>query len=299
MIVKNGRVVNTYYREGYDETRVFVLNSASKSVTSALVGIAIQRGDIGSADDLLADYLPRVRELSDPRWQEITLRQLLTHISGLASTDSERWTAWRSSENWLEYIFALPFAGEPGSGFSYSTGNTHLLSAVLQSATGVTLSDFAQAVLFDPMELESARVDADPQGIGDGGNGIWMTTADMAKFGLLYLNGGQWQEQQLVPAAWVEQSTSAQYERGGGRAAYGFQWWVRTFGDEKYPAYFAQGHGGQYILVVPQLALVVAWNSDYEGATSIYWQMADAIVNACFTDAVDSQYFEHLTKTGE
>lgn len=74
---------------------------------------------------------------------------------------------------------------------------------------------------------------------------------------------------------------------------------MRTFGDEKYPAYFAQGHGGQYILVVPQLALVVAWNSDYEGATSIYWQMADAIVNACFTDAVDSQYFEHLTKTGE
>lgn len=97
----------------------------------------------------------------------------------------------------------------------------------------------------------------------------------------------------------MEQSTSAQYERGGGRAAYGFQWWVRTFGDEKYPAYFAQGHGGQYILVVPQLALVLAWNSDYEGAMSIYWQMADAIVNACFTDAVDSQYFEHLTKTGE
>lgn len=170
---------------------------------------------------------------------------------------------------------------------------------MLQSATEVTLSDFAQGVLFDPMELESARVDADPQGIGDKGNGVWMTTADMAKFGLLYLNSGQWQGQQLVPAAWVEQSTSAQYERGGGRAAYGFQWWVRTFGDEKYPAYFAQGHGGQYILVVPQLALVVAWNSDYEGATSIYWQMADAIVNACFTDAVDSQYFEHLTKTGE
>ena len=299
MIVKNGRVVYIYYREGYDETRVFVLNSASKSVTSALVGIAIQRGDIGSVDDLLADYLPRVRELSDPRWQEITLRQLLTHTSGLASTDSERWTAWCSSENWLEYIFALPFAGEPGSSFSYSTGNTHLLSAVLQSATGVTLSDFAQGVLFDPLGLESARVDADPQGIGDGGNGVWMATADMAKFGLLYFNSGQWQGQQLVPAAWVEQSTSAQYERGGGRAAYGFQWGGRTFGDEKYPAYFAQGHGGQYILVVPQLALVVAWNSDYEGATSIYWQMADAIVNACFTDAVDSQYFEHLTKTGE
>ena len=119
---------------------------------------------------------------------------------------------------------------------------------------------------------------------GDGGNGIWMTTSDMAKFGQLFLNGGQWEGQQVVPASWVEESTSLQYQRNTGSADYGYQWWVRTFGAQDYDAFFAQGHAGQYIFVVPQLQLVVAFTSDYTGATSIYWQLVNDIVAAC--DAV-------------
>ena len=119
---------------------------------------------------------------------------------------------------------------------------------------------------------------------GDGGNGIWMTTSDMAKFGQLFLNEGQWEGQQVVPASWVEESTSLQYQRNTGSADYGYQWWVRTFGAQDYDAFFAQGHAGQYIFVVPQLQLVVAFTSDYTGATSIYWQLVNDIVAAC--DAV-------------
>lgn len=281
MIIKNGYVIDTYYKDGYDETSRFVLNSASKSVTSALVGIAIDHGYFGSVDDLLADYLPQVLELPDERWQHITLRHLLTHTSGITTTDGVLWDAWRNSENWMDYIFALPITAEPGTAFDYSTGNTHLLSAALQAATGQTLYDFGQEFLFEPMDMDSVGIDEDPQGIGDGGNGIWMTTADMAKIGLLYLNHGQWNGVQLVPEQWVEQSTTTQFQPGGGRANYGFQWWVRTFGDAAYPSYFAQGHAGQYIMVVPSLSLVIAFNSDYEGATSIYWQLANTIVNAC------------------
>lgn len=285
MIIKNGYVIDTYYKDGYDETSRFVLNSASKSVTSALIGIAIDLGYFGSVDDLLADYLPQVSELPDERWQRITLRHLLTHTSGIATTDDVLWDEWRNSENWIDYILALPITAEPGTAFDYSTGNTHLLSAALQAATGMTLYDFGQEYLFEPMDMSSVSIEEDPQGIADGGNGIWMTTADMAKIGLLYLNHGQWNGVQLVPEQWVEQSTSVQFQPGGGRANYGFQWWIRTFGDAAYPAYFAQGHAGQYIMVVPSLALVIAFNSDYEGATSIYWQLADNIVNACLTDA--------------
>lgn len=284
MIIKNGYVIDTYYKDGYDETSRFVLNSASKSVTSALIGIAIDLGYFGSVDDLLADYLPQVSELPDERWQRITLRHLLTHTSGIATTDDVLWDEWRNSENWIDYILALPITAEPGTAFDYSTGNTHLLSAALQAATGMTLYDFGQEYLFEPMDMSSVSIEEDPQGIADGGNGIWMTTADMAKIGLLYLNHGQWNGVQLVPKQWVEQSTSVQFQPGGGRANYGFQWWIRTFGDAAYPAYFAQGHAGQYIMVVPSLALVIAFNSDYEGATSIYWQLADNIVNACLTD---------------
>lgn len=294
MIIKNGYVVDTYYKDGYDADSRFVLNSASKSVTSVLAGIAIDQGYIESVDDLLSDYLPQVEALQPDGWQRITLRHLLTHTSAIASTDDALWYEWRRSENWLDYIFALPIVSEPGTAFSYSTGNTHLLSAALEAATGMSLYDFGKEYLFDPMDMDSVSIDKDPQGVSDGGNGIWMTTADMAKIGKLYLDRGLWRGERLVPEVWVEQSTTTQFAPGGGRADYGFQWWVRTFGSAAYPAYFAQGHAGQYIIVVPQLALILAFNSDYEGATSVYWQITNTIVDACVSNAADADYFARL-----
>lgn len=281
MIVKNGYVIDTYYKDGYDADSVFVLNSASKSVTSALFGIAVELGYFDGTDDLLSDYLPQVAEQEDARWQNITLWNLLTHTSGIATTDDALWGEWRGSENWMQYIFALPMTSDPGTHFDYSTGNTHLLAAAIEAATGMTLYDFGQEYLFGPMQMDSVRIDIDPQGNADGGNGIWMTTADMAKIGQLYLNNGVWEGEQLIPSEWIAQSTSSQFVPGGGRADYGYQWWVRTFGTAGHAAYFAQGHAGQYIIVVPDLSLVIAFNSDYEGATSIYWQLVNSIVDAC------------------
>ena len=284
MIIKNGYLVDTYFKEGYDETSMFVLNSASKSVTSALIGIAIDQGHIESVDVPISNYFPQVLQKEDPAWQQITIHHLLTHTSGIQTTDEALWEQWRNADNWVDYILAQPIVATPGEVFSYSTGNTHLLSAILEQATGMTLYDYGKQYLFDPVGMDSVRIDTDPQGIGDGGNGIWMTTSDMAKFGQLFLNEGQWEGQQVVPASWVEESASLQYQRNTGSADYGYQWWVRTFGAQDYDAFFAQGHAGQYIFVVPQLQLVVAFTSDYTGATSIYWQLVNDIVAAC--DAV-------------
>ena len=192
-----------------------------------------------------------------------------------------RWDSWRSSDNWLDYIFNLPVVAAPGAEFSYSTGNSHLLAAILEKATNHSLYDFAEQNLFAPMGMQTARIDTDPQGIGDGGNGIWLNVYDMAKFGSLFLHNGVWQDQQLVPAAWVHDSTSVQFDRSTGSADYGYQWWVRTFGEQRYPAYFAQGHAGQYIFVVPDLQLIVVFTSDYTGSSSIYWQFVNDIVAAC------------------
>ncbi len=281
VIVKNGYIVDEYYKDGYDEDSRFVLNSASKSVTSALVGIAIDQGYIEGVDVPLSEYLPQLLEQKDGRWRDITLWHLLTHTSGIASTDSARWYEWRGSENWLDYILALPIEAVPGTKFNYSTGNTHLLCAALQQATGMILDEFGREYLFGPVGMDSARFDEGPQGISDGGNGIWMTPRDMARFGQLYLQGGVWEGGQVVPAQWVEDSTSVQFRRSSGSADYGYQWWVRTFGAQRYPAYFAQGHGGQYIFVVPELELVVAFTSNYEGRSSIYWQLVNDIVAAC------------------
>ncbi len=279
VIVRNGIVVDTYFKEGYDESSVFTLQSVSKSITGALVGIALEQGDLEGLDVPLADYFPALLSASDPRWGDITLRHLLTNTSGIASTDSAIWYDWRASENWLDYLFALPIYTNPGTNFDYSTGNTHLLSAVLEKATGKPLGAYAQEVLFEPLGMTSAGLGSAPESVGDGGNGFSMTTLDLARFGLLYLNGGAWQGRQIVPAAWVEASTSTQATRSSDGSRYGYQWWLRSFGSHE--AFVAQGHYGQYIIAVPDLSLLIAINSDYEGARSIYWQIAEDVIAAC------------------
>lgn len=281
VIVRNGYIVDEYYKDGYDENSVFVLNSASKSVTSALIGIAIDMGIIQNVDIPLSQYFPQVLENDNEYWQDITIRHLLTHTSGIDMSDTADWYDWRASENWVQYILDRPITSRPGTVFSYSTGNTHLLSAVLQQASGMTLEEFGKRYLFEPMGMESVSLSADAQGISDGGNGVSMHIYDMAKFGMLFLNGGEWQGEQLISSEWVDESTTVRFDRDSGSADYGYQWWVRTFGDRDYHAYFAQGHGGQYIFVVPDLQLVIAFTSNYEGASSVYWRLVNQIVNAC------------------
>ena len=279
VIVRNGVVVDTYCKDGYDESSVFTLQSTSKSITGALVGISIEQGYIESVNVPLSEYFPELLSVSDSRWSRITIRHLLTHTSGIASVDSPLWYEWRESEDWLAYLFALPIYWEPGTYFDYSTGNTHLLSAVLERATGKPLGDYAQEVLFGPLDIVSAGVGLSPDGVGDGGNGISMTTLDLARFGLLYLNGGVWQDQQIVSANWVETSTTTQAVRSSDGSRYGYQWWVRSF--DGHSAYVAQGHYGQYLIVVPDLSLLIAINSDYEGSSSIYWRIASDVIAAC------------------
>lgn len=108
-----------------------------------------------------------------------------------------------------------------------------------------------------------------------------MNAYDMDKIGELYLNNGVWNGKQIISEQWIRDSTSVQITRSSGSANYGYQWWVRTFGEQNYPAYFAQGHWGQYIFVVPDLKLVVVFASHYEGSSSIYWRLMNNIVNAC------------------
>ena len=281
VIVKNDKIIDEYYKDGYDKDSLFLLNSASKSVTSALVGIAIDKGFIQDTDVLLSEYFPEVKSFSDDNWDKITIEHLLTHTSGIRSTDSDLWYDWRNSDNWLEYIFSLPFDSAPGTQFSYSTGNTHLLSAIIEKATNMSLYDFGKKYLFGPVGMDSVKIDTSPEGVSDGGNGIYMNVYDMAKFGRLYLENGKWEGNEIISEEWINHSTSVQFKRSDGSADYGYQWWVRTFGGENYDAFFAQGHGGQYIFVVPDLDLIVVFSSDYEGATGIYWQMVENIVNAC------------------
>ena len=281
VIVKGDAVVDEYYKEGYDASSVFALHSCSKSVTSALFGIAIDQGYIEGVDVLISQYFPQILESGSERLNQVTIRHLLTHTSGIDCSDTALWEQWRASDNWVDYVLSRPVTTAPGTSFSYSTGGTHLLAAILQQATGRTLYDFGKEFLFDPLGMDSVRCDVDAQGVSDGGNGFYMNVYDMAKLGRLFLNGGLWEGEQIISAQWVEASTTLQFERSSGSADYGYQWWVRTFGDRRYDAFFAQGHGGQYIFVVPALELIVVFTSNHTGSSSMYWQFVTDLVNAC------------------
>ncbi len=265
LTVKDGVIIDEYYQDGYSADSVFPLHSCSKSFTGTLVGIAIQQGYIHSVDDLLSDYLPQVLEQEDAGKHQITLRHLLTHTSGLEWYEwngASNWEEFRSAENWVDYILNRQLVHQPGSTFAYSTGGTHLLTAALEQATGQNALDYARENLFAPLGMDSVTWGTDPQGITDGGNGIAMTLRDAARFGELCLNNGEWEGEQLIPADWLADSTTAKNNGAGdGTGSYGYQWWIRSFNG--YDCYYAFGAHGQYILIVPELELVtvIASNS--------------------------------------
>lgn len=260
VVVQNGAIAGEYYKEGYHEKSLFPMHSCTKSVTSALIGIALEEGLIESVDTLIADFFPQIA--GEKNREDITIRHLLEQTSGIEwpewGNGAAKWFSFVTSANWVDHVLSKPMAAKPGAVFNYSTGNTHLLSAILDQVSGDALA-FAESRLFAPLDIENYELNSDPQGIIDGGSGLSMATRDAAKFGQLYLHGGKWEGRQLVPAAWAEESTkphSAGYNRYG---QYGYQWFIKKFGE--YDAYYAVGHGGQYIIVVPELELVTAINS--------------------------------------
>jgi len=265
--VKDGYIIDEYYKEGYSEKTRFALYSCTKSITSALIGIAIENGFIEGTDVKLTAYFPQLAASEDARKQDIAVKHLLNQTAGItwaeSPGDSLRHMV-KEEENWVDYILSLPMEKAPGAKFNYSTGNSHLLTALLQQATGERAYTFGKKYLFEPLGMTSVRWSVDKQGIAAGGNGLSMTARDAAKFGLLYANGGKWEGQQIVPEAWVDASTKTQSDgQQGSVFTHGYQWWI----GERY--YFAQGHGGQYIFVVPEKNLVTVITSSLEGNAAL------------------------------
>jgi CubicO group peptidase (beta-lactamase class C family) len=181
--------------------------------------------------------------------------------SGLESTSGREYGAWVRSKNWVRYVLAQPLIDEPGTRVEYSTGTSHLLSAILTKATSKSTWQFAQEELAKPLGFSLAQWPQDPQGIYFGGNDMLMTPRQMIRFGELYENGGRIGDRALIPAPWVEQSAVGRgRSRWGSDREYGLGWWIRDFGP--YQSFYAWGYGGQFIFVVPDLKLVVVMTSD-------------------------------------
>jgi CubicO group peptidase (beta-lactamase class C family) len=260
LVSHRGQITLEYYAPGHSATRLANIKSASKSVISTLVGIAVERNLIASVREPIVRWFPELRQDPDKRKQRITIEDLLSMRSGLASTSGGEYARWVTSPNWVRYALTRPMVSDPGTSMEYSTGTSHLLSAILTKASGKSTHQFATEVLARPLGITLARWPRDPQGIYFGGNEMLMTQRQMIRLGELYLNRGRVGVQQVVPAEWVESScTPRTRSRWDSDREYGHGWWIQEIGGHR--ACFAWGFGGQYIFVFRDLDLVVAVTS--------------------------------------
>jgi len=263
-VIRNGYLVADAAIYPYEQDTKHIIHSCTKSIVSALIGIAIEQGYIDGVQTPVLDFFPgRSAENIDENKKSMTLDDLLTMSSGLNCRDSYlyRWSGlneMRASSDWVQHMLDLPMAEAPGTRFEYCNGASFLLSAILTETTGMSAHEFADKYLFGPLGITDVIWPINPQGINIGWGELRMRPQDLAKIGYLYLRGGEWDGEQIIPSSWVEESTQ-KHISGTLEDGYGYQWWVDDSG-----IFMAVGYAGQFIFVVPEEELVVVFNSDLD-----------------------------------
>jgi CubicO group peptidase (beta-lactamase class C family) len=245
--------------------RAVNIKSASKTILATLTGIAIDKRILSGTDQAVLPVLRADAPTNpDPRLARITVGDLLSMRAGLERTSGENYGRWVSSPNWVRYVLSRPFTDDPGSGMIYSTGSSHLMSAVLTRASGRSTHALAQEWLAKPLGIAIPPWSRDPQGIYFGGNDMLMSPRALARFGEMIRNGGKVGETQVVPRRWIEDSWTSRGTSPWSGNGYGYGWFNAQAGE--HPIHFAWGYGGQMLYIVPDLALTVVMTSDATAA---------------------------------
>ena len=285
LVIRHGKLVYEKYYEDHTNLSKHPVYSITKSISSALIGIAIEEGFIQNLDQKVVDFFPEFKSTEmDSRMKDMTLEHLLTLTTGIDWVDDEDYWDMAISNDIAQHFFSLPMRETPGEEFNYNSGASDMLTAIIQKTTGDDTLEFAFKHLFTPLGLEITDIHwvSRPSGLAHGGTGLFLTPRNMAKFGQLYLNNGSWDERQLIPADWVAASTRDYISDEG--TDYGYQWWL-------YPdigVFAASGAQGQNIFVAPKHDLVVVFTSGGYSATAL----VKKILNSVYTD-------EPLTSTEE
>ncbi|UCE09931.1 MAG: serine hydrolase [Candidatus Thorarchaeota archaeon] len=262
VIVRRGFIVLEQYYSFYNENTTSNIFSCTKSITSTAVGLAIEHGFLDNVSQKVLDFFPnRTIENLDSWKESITIEDLLTMQAGFDWDDSSssgmsEYNQMIVSDNWVQFVLDRPMANTPGTIFNYNSGASHLLSAIVQNATGMKCEDFVQEYLYEPLGISRFTWSEDPHDISIGGNTIQLSAKDMARFGYLFLREGNWNGEQVISADWVSAATSTHTLVGGG-TTYGYQWWITPSRE----SYSARGYAGQFIFVVPEYDLVVVFKA--------------------------------------
>lgn len=276
VVSHRGEIIAEHGYRGYTSDDPTSIMSASKSIISALTGIAIDKGILEGTDQKIATILRGdMPDNGDPRLETITIGNLLSMQAGLRSTSGPQYGAWIASDNWVRSVLSQPFEDDPGGGMIYSTGSTHLLSAILTKKTGRSTRALANEWLGPLEEFRISWWSRDPQGVYVGGNMMAMSPRSLLAFGELYRNGGVTsQGVRLVSKEWIDASWQPRTNSRYTGDEYGFGWFTREIGGEQ--VRYGWGYGGQMLYIVPRLELTVVMTSD-EGANSALSGHRDAL----------------------
>jgi CubicO group peptidase (beta-lactamase class C family) len=237
------------------------IKSASKTVLSVLVGIAIDKKVLEGPDQPVAPLLGNaVPDDADPRLKAVTIGNLLSMQAGLERTSGPNYGRWVQSRNWVRYALEQPFVDQPGGKMLYSTGNTHLLSAILTRVTGRSTLQLAREWLAEPLDITIPSWSKDPQGIYFGGNEMVLSPRALLAFGEMIRNGGKVGDTRIVSQEWIDLSWQPRTASPWTGHQYGYGWFLRRSNDQ--PVRYAWGYGGQMLFVAPQSGLVTVMISD-------------------------------------
>ncbi|MDV3250879.1 beta-lactamase family protein [Devosia sp. BK] len=262
MVAVDGKIIAERGYAGHTVDEPTNIKSASKTVVSALVGIAIDKGLIDGVDQKISDFLSDdFPEDADPRLNDVTVGNLLSMQAGLAPTSGPNYGRWVASRNWVREALDQPFETDPGGRMLYSTGSTHLLSAILTKASGESSLALAREWFGAVDDFGIGGWERDPQGIYLGGNQMAMSPRSLLAFGEVYRTGGLAPDgSRVLSAEWVEQSWTERTNSRFTGDGYGYGWFLREIGGED--VRYAWGYGGQMLYIVPSLDLTVVMTSD-------------------------------------
>ena len=276
LVARHGLLAVEEYFYGFDRETLHDMRSASKTITSTLVGLAVQEGWVDGSDAKALAYFPQYRRYAnwDSRKADISIKNLLTMSSGLDANDSDPRSAASEGNyqsqtvrpDWIKLALDAPMMEDPGTQPLYGGANPMILGGILANVVQEPVEWFAHRTLFEPLGIDSYKFFLDPTGVMYMGGGLWMRPRDMAKYGQMYLDGGTWQGRRVLDESWVEESWQ-KYGRlrplDSNGHQYGYLWWHHVYevGGETIATLEARGNGGQYIFVAPSLDLVVVITS--------------------------------------
>ena len=263
---------NAFWHPYYKGGQLHSMQSVTKSIVSAVVGIAIHRGDFPSLDTPVLSFFDANTVLNiDDAKRAMTLRDLMTMSAGLSwnegmpySDPRNTFTIMARAPDWVHYTLNQPMASQPGTHFNYNSGASLILGEIFLRATGIDIEVYAEQHLFQPMGIDNYAWKRTPLGLADTQEGLFLSTRDLAKIAYLFLQRGQWNGREIVPEDWVSASLQPAFSLGDG-AGYGYKWWSQAYqyGGEDYMAYLGKGFGGQRPIILPDLDMVIVvtgWN---------------------------------------